>query len=307
MGCSYFHFMPTPPYLCIHSLLNLLLHLLLHLLTCHACTTLSLHTHCTLYCISLHAMISIIFFNHDPFHVILPDFTSSHSSTTLISFSHHLPPLISLLSIFNPFTSLNIPFGQFFNPVSASSAFSVVAFCFLFPLLCSFCCYTCSCSSCSSVVLLFAVIPALVLLLLLFFYCMLICLLLFFCCSSLCCYTCSCSSHSSSLCCYTCSCSSLSFVLLLLYAVIPALFLLVLLLYAVIPAPVLISTILTHRFVHIFLVIAFFCTFLSYHHVSTLLLLPLFPHTSSHVIITPSLNWPHKFLTPTLNNSITFS
>ena len=40
----------------------------------------------------------------------------------------HSPHSTSLLSVFNPITILNIPFGQFFNSVSASSNFYLTAF-----------------------------------------------------------------------------------------------------------------------------------------------------------------------------------
>ena len=40
----------------------------------------------------------------------------------------HLPPSNSLISVFNPFCSLNIPLGHFFYSVCASLAFSFLAF-----------------------------------------------------------------------------------------------------------------------------------------------------------------------------------
>ena len=79
---------------------------------------------------SFHMMISIIFFIHDPFHIILPDFTSFLLTETQLSItsSHALPPSTSLLSVFNPFTGLSITFGQFFYSVSAYLAFSLITF-----------------------------------------------------------------------------------------------------------------------------------------------------------------------------------
>ena len=83
-------------------------------------------------------MIPIIFFIRDPFHIILPDITSFLLTEKQISIasSHTFSPSTSLLSVINPFTSLSIPFGQFLDVVSASSAFSLIAFrllfCFIF-------------------------------------------------------------------------------------------------------------------------------------------------------------------------------
>ena len=50
---------------------------------------------------------------------------AQHSTTP--SFVH-LPFSTSLLSTFNPFTSLSISYGQFLNSVSPSSAFSLIHF-----------------------------------------------------------------------------------------------------------------------------------------------------------------------------------
>ena len=73
-------------------------------------------------------MIPIIFFFHDPFHIIRPGFTPFLLTETQLSTTSSQTPSTSLLFVFNPFTSLNIPLRQLFNSVSASLAFSLIAF-----------------------------------------------------------------------------------------------------------------------------------------------------------------------------------
>ena len=60
------------------------------------------------------------YFPFNPSRLPLP-FSLKHSFPSL-------PPSISLLSVFNPIASLNIPFGQFFIQVTASSSLSLIAF-----------------------------------------------------------------------------------------------------------------------------------------------------------------------------------
>ena len=69
------------------------------------------------------------FFIHDLLHIALPNYTSFLLTGTLLSItsSHTFPFSTSLLSISNPLAIQNIPFRQFFNSVSASSAFSLLA------------------------------------------------------------------------------------------------------------------------------------------------------------------------------------
>ena len=68
-------------------------------------------------------MIPTILSIHDPRFIVLP---LKHSFPSLPIM--HLPSSTSLLSVFNPFTSLKVPFGQFFYSVCTSSAFSISAF-----------------------------------------------------------------------------------------------------------------------------------------------------------------------------------
>ena len=52
----------------------------------------------------------------------------SHLGTASHHFLSYTFPSTSLLSIFSPFTSLNIPYGQLCNSVSSFSTFSLIAF-----------------------------------------------------------------------------------------------------------------------------------------------------------------------------------
>ena len=70
-----FHLMPVAPPLCLHSLW-------------------------TFYCISFHIMFPIIFFIHDPFHIILPDFTSLFFTEAQLSTTpSHTPSSFIFLTI----------------------------------------------------------------------------------------------------------------------------------------------------------------------------------------------------------------
>ena len=71
-------------------------------------------------------MISIIFFIHDPFHIILADFTSFLLTETQLFVTSFYTSSYLFAVIFCPFTSLSIPSCQFFNSVSASSTFSLL-------------------------------------------------------------------------------------------------------------------------------------------------------------------------------------
>ena len=93
--------MPEAPPLYIHKLLDLLLHLLPHYDPNH-------------------------FLHSWSFQSLLLSFSLKHIFPSLPLI--HLPNSTSLLSVFNPFTDLSIPFGQFFYSVSTFSAFSLIAF-----------------------------------------------------------------------------------------------------------------------------------------------------------------------------------
>ena len=72
----------------------------------------------------------IIFFIPNPFQVFHQDFTSFHLTKHNFP-SHpliHVLPSTSLPLMLRPITSLGITFGPFFNSVSTSSAFSLIAF-----------------------------------------------------------------------------------------------------------------------------------------------------------------------------------
>ena len=88
------------------------------------------------YCISFHIMIPIIFFTHDPFYIIHPDFTSFLLTETQHSITYSHTP-----SSFNFFTISLQSFYQPKHPISVILSFnklllSLLSHCFRNCLLC---------------------------------------------------------------------------------------------------------------------------------------------------------------------------